>query len=60
MNAVTKRGIAAVRSRVAAHQMDGGQFGLMLPGEIGLDPLAQRFARHIDVQYPDHRDRAAR
>ena len=44
MNAVTKRGIAAVRSDVRAHQVDGGKFGLMLPGEIGLDPGLQRFA----------------
>ena len=30
--------------------MNGGQFGLMLQGKIGLDPGAQRFARHIDMQ----------
>ena len=56
IKAVTKRGMADVRSRRSAHQMDGGKFGLMLPGEIGLDPGAQRFARAIDIQYPDHRD----
>ena len=57
MKAVTKRGIAAVRSRAPAHEMDGGQFRLTLQGEIGLDPRAQRFARHIDMQHPDHRNR---
>src|SRR5580704_4404380 len=40
------------------HQMNSGKFRLALPGKIGLDPRAQRLARHIDIQYPDHRDRS--
>ena len=42
-----------------AHQMDRGKFGLILTGKIGLDPGAQLFAGHIDIQHPDHRDRSA-
>src|SRR6202035_293923 len=42
-----------------AHQMDGRTCRLGLPGDIGLDPPPQLLACYIDVQYPDHRNRAA-
>src|SRR6516165_2618496 len=41
------------------HQMDCGEFGLVLAGKSGLDPRAQWFAAHIDVQEADHRNRRA-
>jgi len=33
-----------------AHQMDGCEFGLRLPGEIGFNPVAQALAGTIDLQ----------
>ena len=39
--------------------MDCGEFGLVLAGKSGLDPRAQWFAAHIDVQEADHRNRRA-
>src|SRR5258705_9314967 len=41
------------------NEVDGGKFRLLLPGEIGFDPGAQRFAGNVDMQYPDHCDRSA-
>src|SRR5258706_7811369 len=39
--------------------MHRGKFGLILAREIGLDPGAQLFALHLDIQHPDHRNRSA-
>ena len=56
---MTKRGIAAVRSPIPRTRWIAGKFRLSLPRKIGLDPGAQRLARHVDMQYPHHRDRHA-
>src|SRR6202043_3039998 len=39
------------------HQMDRREFGLGLPGEIGLDPVSHRLARNAGMQDPDHGNR---
>ena len=59
MKAVTKRGIAAVRSALARTRWMAGKLRMILPGQIGLDPRAQRLARHVDVEDLDHRNRRA-
>ena len=60
INAVTKRGIAAVRSPVPRTRWIAESSGWCCRARLASIRARSASPRHVDAQYPDHRDRGAR